>query len=259
MKQDLFDISGKEVLLLYPDKPYGHGIALGLHRLGATLTLCGPNKEDMLALAEKLGLKNDRVISYEPGTELAAITLADQFAQKRGSPDAVVYINPGSALDTWTPDFDELYASLHVSQLGLMLTVKHLGLLMAQSKRGSVIFVTDYGALVGYDPENYAEDFQLFQSDFTLDRGFASGSYVNYARQAAGFLGEYNIRCNTLAFGPLPDEKHASFGEAVIRHSHLKRLLETEDLTAAVAFFVADASSFITGVTLPIDGGYTAK
>ena len=36
---------------------------------------------------------------------------------------------------------------------------------------------------------------------------YAKGSYVNYSRQAAGFLGEHNCRCNTIAFGPMQNTK----------------------------------------------------
>lgn len=259
MTRELFDIQGKQVLLFYPEKTYGQEIAKELHNLGAHITLCGSENDSMIALVKELGLAPENIIHYEPGTEKSAEALSNKVSLQMGAPDALVYIDPGSTLDTWTPGFEELYASLRISQLGLMLTVKHLGLLMAQANRGSVVFVTDYGALVGYDPQNYLDEPQKFDRDFTLDRGFAAGSFVNYARQAAGFLGEHNIRCNVLAFGPLYDANHVSFGQSIIKHSHLKRLPTEEDLAGAVAFFVSDASSFITGVTLPVDGGYTAK
>lgn len=259
MPENAFDVRGRRVLLLHPEKPYGREIALGLHRLEAEVALCGPDAQAMRQLAAELGLPESVLFPYCPGTEKAAETLAERVSRQIGPPDALVLVNPGSGLDTWTPDFDQLLASLRVSQLGLMLSVKHLGLLMAGERRGSVLFITDYGALVGYDPENYREEPLLFKRDFALDRGFASGACVNYARQAAGFLGEHNIRCNVLAFGPLPDEGHPAFTEAILRHSHLKRTLTMDDVAHAVAFFLSDASSFITGVTLPVDGGYTAK
>lgn len=259
MREDLFSVKGKHVVLIHADTPYGRQLALGLNALGAAVTLCGTNREELRALVKDMGLGEEQVIPYDPGTEQAAQALTEKVSKNFGAPDALIIINPGSALNTWTPEFDLLYHSLRVSQLGLMLTVKHLGLLMAGAGRGAVLFVTDYGALVGYDPENYREDSDRFRQDFALDAGFIAGSYVNYARQAAGFLGEHGIRCNTLALGALPDKEHDNFMEAVIRHSHIKRPISQEDITAAAAFLISDASSFITGVTLPVDGGYTAK
>ena len=259
MPAEAFHVKGKKILLLNPDKPYGREAARGLLSEGAELWLCAGEPGALAAAGEELGVGAERRYPYTPGTEEAAGRLAAWAEANMGAPDAVVVVNPGSRLETWTPEFDELNASLFSAQTGLMLTVKRLGLLLAKAGRGSVLFLTDFGALVGYDPWNYEGDPALFARDFVLDRGFIAGSYVNYARQAAGFLGEHGVRCNALAFGPLPEPGHPGFGEAVVRHSHLKRLLSAEDIKNAVCFMVSDASRFITGVTLPVDGGYTAK
>ena len=76
---------------------------------------------------------------------------------------------------------------------------------------GSVLLVADYGALVGYDVQNYAECPEIFDSQFTLFKGFVSGGAVNYARQASNYLGEHGYRCNALAFAPLKGECHPEF------------------------------------------------
>ncbi len=254
-----FSVRGKRVLLLNPDKPYGQEAACGLMEEGAEVWLSAEEAEALSTAAAALGIGPERCFPCAPGTEEAARRLAVWAEASMGVPDAVVIINPGSRLDSWTPEFDALNASLQSAQTGVMLAVKHLGLLLAKAGRGSVLFLTDYGALVGYDPWNYEDDPALFARDFVLDKGFIAGSYVNYARQAAGFLGENGVRCNAVAFGPLPAPGHPGFEKAVIRHSHLKRLLDAEDVKHAVCFFISDASRFITGVTLPVDGGYTAK
>jgi NAD(P)-dependent dehydrogenase (short-subunit alcohol dehydrogenase family) len=140
-----------------------------------------------------------------------------------------------------------------------MLTVKHLGLIMAAQGFGSMIFVSDYAALVGFDRQNYINTPEKFEQDFSLNYGFVKGSYVNYVRQAAGYLGEHNARCNCIAYAPLAENVPEGFSKAFIRHSHLKRLATARDIKAAVVFLASDASAYITGITLPVDGGYTAK
>jgi NAD(P)-dependent dehydrogenase (short-subunit alcohol dehydrogenase family) len=259
MQQISFDIKGKKVLVLNPEKPYGPEAVRGMMQLGAEVLLSSPDVEGLRGAAQGLGIEATRCLHAAPCTEEEALRLAKWVEDAFGPPDALVVISAGSRLQGWTTSFEALMDSLRPSQLGLMLAVKHLGLLMSQAGRGSVVFITDYGALVGYDPANYAQDPDLLDTDFTLDKGYISGSFVNYARQAAGFLGEHSIRCNALALGPLPDPLHPGFGEAIVRHSHIKRLLTQADIAGALAFLISDASSFITGVTLPVDGGYTAK
>ena len=156
----------------------------------------------------------------------------------------------------------------------MMLTIQSLGHIFAEQGHGSVILVADYGALVGYDPVNYkacsetshdlSKDVSLdstrdFSRDFSLVKGFISGGAVNYARQASNYLAEHGCRCNSIAFGPLKGSHTEAFEEAFIRHSQVKRLITPADIGAAAVFLASDASAFITGVTLPVDGGYTAK
>ena len=141
----------------------------------------------------------------------------------------------------------------------MMLTVQSLGHLLKEQGHGSVLLVSDYGALVGYDPENYQDSPERNPMDFSYLKGFIGGGAVNYVRQASNYLAEHGCRCNALAFSPLESSCPDGFAQAFIRHSQIKRLLTPADVAAAAVFLASDASSFITGVTLPVDGGYTAK
>jgi len=110
-----------------------------------------------------------------------------------------------------------------------------------------------------YDRHNYEGCPELYQRDFSLLRGYVRGSCVNYVRQAAGFLGEHGCRCNALAFAPMAGKQPQAFEDAFVAHNQIKRLATAEDIAAAVTFLASDASAYITGITLPVDGGYTAK
>ena len=160
---------------------------------------------------------------------------------------------------------------------------------------GAVIFLTDYKSLIAPDPYNYisveeesgdpetavplpkpcadetaasltdlrpgetmaAPD--MWRSDFNLLEGYVKGGFVNYTRQIAGFLGHWNIRANTLAFAPFAGETDEFFAAKYKRHTHLKRLTTAEDVRSTVVFLASEASSLMTGLTVPVDGGYTVK
>lgn len=261
MTAALFSLNGKRILLQSPEYRYGMEIASGLYAAGAQLFLCGEEPalsktRDSLSLQ---GVAIEDAFPYTPGGEADAAALAEQVAARMGPPDAFVHISPDGRLKGWMHSFEEIHESMRCTQLGLMLTVKHIGMLMAERQEGSVLFVTDYSALVGSDPENYGAEPALYEREFALDHGFIKGSYVNYARQAAGYLGEHNVRCNAIAYAPMTHMESQGFAQAFIRHSHLKRMADAEDVGAAAIFLCADASRYITGVTLPVDGGYCAK
>ncbi len=256
----LFDLSQKTALLNGAGA-YALEIATGLAQAGTSLYLADADPAALADLSqqlEKQGLEPAATFLYQPGTAAAARQLADWIKAQCGALDIFIENATDSLHQGWDISYAEIIADLEKNQLGLMLTCQAIGQLMAEQKKGSVIFITDYTALVGCDVNLY-QDPDLFEHDFSLTYGFVKGSLVNYTRQAAGFLGESNVRCNCLALAPKKDTKPDDFAAGFIRHSHLKRMAEPVDIQGPVLFLASDAASYITGTTIPVDGGYTAK
>lgn len=249
---DPFSIQGKKALVICPENPYGKELAEGLLFGGAHVYLAG-DPEKMPALSAS------GTFSYRHGSAEDAARLADWVRSEMGTLDILVENGMHSDLSGWEPSYAQILGALEESHLGTMLTVQSLGHIFAEQGHGSVILVSDYGALVGYDPQNYIGSPALQNRDFSLVKGFIQGGNVNYARQCSNFLAEHGCRCNTLALGPLEGSVDSAFADRFVRHSQVKRLLKPQDITSAVIFLGSDASSFITGITLPVDGGYTAK
>lgn len=258
----LFSLSGKKALIVHPENPYGKEIACGLAAAGAAVYLAVPSETaaaETVAALNTAGTPCAGSFLYEGGTAAAAQTLADRVQQSMGQLDILVENSAFTDVTGWQQSKALIHSQLERSHLSIMLTVQKLGTLMAQQGCGSVLLVSDYGALVGYDPRNYENCPEYFDADFSLIKGFIRGGCVNYARQSAGYLGEHGCRCNCIAYGPMADRQPAAFEEAFASHSHLRRLCSPEDVALAAIYLASDASSFITGITLPVDGGYTAK
>lgn len=253
-----FSLAGKTALITGAEHIYGEEIAFGLKQAGANVCLAGADVTRLNEIAKAIG--GASVIEYHQRTEEAAKELAKKVEETVGVPDTFFENNSDQRLEGWNGhSFEEIYDNLQVTQTGMILTVKHIGMLMAKKKAGSVVFVTDVAALVGEDVQNFNEAPESFDHGFALTHGYVRGFYVNYARQAAGYLGENNIRCNAIAYGAKEGTVVEGYAARVIKHSHLKRLLTADDIQGIAVFLASDASQFITGTTIPVDGGYTAK
>lgn len=244
-----FSLQGKKALIVCPENPYGNQIAEGLRAAGAEIWLAGEIQTDIPA---------EGSFFYEHGSRESAVALAAAVREKMGRLDILVENGLCTKTVGWEQSYGQISEELRKTHLGMMLTVQQLGEVMAEKGSGSVILVTDYGALVGYDLQNYTGCPEVSGRDFSFVKGFIKGAAVNYARQASNYLAENGCRCNAVAFGPMQGED-AEFEKAFVRHSQVKRLATAEDIAGTVVFLASDASAFITGITLPVDGGYTAK
>lgn len=245
-----FSLHGKKALVICPENPYGKEIVYGLLAGFAEVWVAGD-------ISQIPTLPVSGKFPYIHGDAESAKQLEIAVRQQMGTVDVIVENGLNTSVSGWEQNFTSIYEQLKSSHLGMMLTVQSLGHILAEQGHGSLILVTDYGALVGYDPHNYAE--AEAEEDFSLVKGFIKGGAVNYARQASNYLAEHGCRCNTITFSPLKGEKSPEFEVQFIRHSQVKRMLKPEDIAHAVIFLASDASAYITGITLPVDGGYTAK
>lgn len=127
-------------------------------------------------------------------------------------------------------------------------------LVMKEQKTGSLI---NFGSIYGVVGNN----FSVYDgTDLTSPMAYSAikGGIVNLSRYLASYFGEFNVRVNTICPGGIFNNQNETFVKNYERNTPLKRMGKPEEIASAVLFLASDASAYVTGIALMVDGGWTA-
>ena len=146
--------------------------------------------------------------------------------------------------------------TLAVNLTGVFLCSQEFGKVMAKRKKGVIINIASHYGLIGADQRLYGK------SGLNLSASYAASKagIVNLTRYLASYWRKKNIRVNTLTPGGVLNRKHHSreFVKKYSERTILNRMANENEYNGAILFLISDASSYMTGGNLVIDGGWTA-
>lgn len=204
---------------------------------------------DLAALENTL----DDIVSHESFVEVL-INNAHELSTVSG------FNTPEGALENATPD--QLMRNLTGGVCWPALTVQKLGPAMKAHARGSIINISTMYAIVAPSPRLYEGTAFLNPPGYSA----AKAAMLAFTRYTASFWGSYGIRANAILPGPFSNTQDSGPNSVREGDVFLKRLKERtclgrvgrpEELAGALVFLASDASSFVTGHGLVVDGGWT--
>ena len=139
----------------------------------------------------------------------------------------------------------------------LFLCCKEFGRVMIKQKKGVVINISSIYGVVGADQRIYGKS-RLNSPPFYAA---TKGAMVNFSRYLAANWEGKNVRVNTLTLGGVFDEKlhqDKTFVKNYSKKTILGRMANKDDYDGSLLFLASDASSYVTGINLIVDGGWTA-
>ncbi len=253
-----FSLDNKIALVTGGAGLYGRQIVKAVAEAGARTYIASRNLEALELLAsEHRALGHDvRALRMDQADEASIFAARDSILRESGKPH--ILINNAVARPVKKGYFDDATAineSMRVNGTGLILVTRTMGEEMADG--GSIINIGSMMGLVGVEPLNYKG---TDMSGWYPDYFFLKGGMANLTRFLASYYGPRAIRVNCIHPGGLLMETHPKpFVQNYSERTCLGRMANDTDLMGIVVFLASDASVYLTGTNIPVDGGYTAK
>ena len=252
---NLFDLSGKTAIVTGGGTGIGRQMAQGLAEAGANLVLCARKAERCEQAASELEQLGVRAIGLgcdvrDPEQVQHVVTTA---VEELGGVDVLV----NNAGTVWGASPEEMPLEgwqkvIDVNLTGVFLFSQAAGRVMIERGGGVIVNIASVAGLQGGPPEIMN----------TIVYNASNGGVIAFTRDLACKWAQHGIRVNSIAPGWFPSdmsgyvlERHE---ERLKQHIPLGRFGGPHDLEGVVVFLASDASAYVTGHTLVVDGGESA-
>ena len=209
-------------------------------------------------------LKKNNKFKFEK-IDISNINLIEKkyhlLTKKYGVPHVFVNCSYPKTKDWKQNSFSKIKADSFSKNINLHLnTFSWLAKIVADSMirnkiKGSIIQLSSIYGVVGQNLNIY-EGTNMKES---MTYSVIKGGINNLTRQMASYYGKYGIRVNSLCAGGVEDKKQVKrFKKNYSKNVPMRRLAKSEEIALSALFLSSDASSYITGTSFMVDGGWTA-
>jgi NAD(P)-dependent dehydrogenase (short-subunit alcohol dehydrogenase family) len=254
--KQLFDLSGRTALITGGSRGLGLQVAEALGEMGARVVLTARKQDELDQAVSHLG-KLDigaTAIACDLSKTDAVEPLVEEALRRHNAIDILVN-NAGATWGAPTADHP-LEAWEKVIRLNLtaaFLVSQCVGRRsMIPARKGKIINMASIAGLIGPSGGMVA----------TIGYNSSKGGLINFTRALAAEWAPYNITVNGIAPGFFPTKMSRGvlekYGDALMERNPMQRVGGPEDLKGLAVLLASDASAFITGQTVAVDGGVTA-
>ena len=255
---NLFRLDGKVALVTGGAGILGRPISCALAEAGATVIVASRDRKKCRAFArwgESQSLRmEDETLDLSSAPSIRA--LRDRILKLHGRLD-ILFNNAvarrGGDLDHTTAKQWE--ATMKVNATGLFLSCQIFSEPMRAQRCGSIVNIASIYGVVG-------PTFSIYKGTTVTNPvfyAFAKGGVIGLTRYLASFLAPYRVRVNCLSPGGVATaDTPRKFRKQYARHTPLGRMADEDDIKGPALFLASDASRYVTGQDLIVDGGWTA-
>lgn len=273
----LFSLEGKTAVLTGASGFLGRTFALALLANGARVVALGRSdrlKTEAESWANQFGADKISVKQIDMYDVAALNDLCDAIAAEEPSVDILInnahelgsatgFNIPEGSLENST--FDQWQRNLQGGVYWAVQTTQRLGVRMKQAGRGSIINIATMYASVAPRPQLYEGTTSLNPPGYSASKA----ALAAFTRYTASFWGPVGVRANCISPGPFSNTEDVGTGQNAVGedspfvqklkgYTVLNRIGRPRELVGALLFLASDASTYVTGQNLNVDGGWTA-
>jgi NAD(P)-dependent dehydrogenase (short-subunit alcohol dehydrogenase family) len=256
-----FSLIGRVSVITGATSHLGQTMARCLAELGSKVYLVGRNEERIERLCNEL--KCNGMLAVSAPFDVTNLSESEEFLNMLAADDNRLDVLVNSANGTGLAESspDKFHAAYEVAVVTIHRLVNcSLPLLqnaVAKTGSASIINIASMYGMVSPDFRVYEDSPPSF-----AHYGAAKAGMIQLTRYLACELGPQAIRVNAISPGPFPSsdsqESFPKLMQNLKARVPLGRLGEPAEIAGAVAYLASDASRFVTGINLPVDGGWTA-
>jgi NAD(P)-dependent dehydrogenase (short-subunit alcohol dehydrogenase family) len=265
---ELFSLKNKTAIVTGALGLLGKKHCEALAQAGANVVVADMNETAVEQFAESLGEQHGG-LKVDVTSERSLKEARDKIITRYGSIDILVnnaaindmFENPGMAKELSAFEnypLDAFKKSLDVNVTGVFLASRVFGTVMANQGSGSIINIASTYGVVGPDQSIYRDENgnQTFYKSAVYP--VTKGAVINFTRFLAAYWGNKGVRVNTLSPGGVENGQDQFFIQNYSSKTLLGRMANPADYQGALVFLASDASAYMTGANLIVDGGWTA-
>lgn len=265
---DLFSLQGKTAIVTGALGLLGRKHCEALAEAGANVVVTDLNKAEVEKFAAQLG-ENHLGIQLNVTQKESLQSALEVIIAKYGSIDILVnnaaindmFEHPELAAEQSAFEnypLNSFQKSLEVNVTGVFLCSQVFGSKMAGQGSGSIINVASTYGMVGPDQSIYKNEAgeQIFYKSAVYP--VTKSAVINFTRFLAAYWGNKGVRVNTLSPGGVENGQDAFFIKNYSAKTLLGHMAKSTDYQGALIFLASEASAYMTGANLVVDGGWTA-
>ncbi|MBI2807793.1 MAG: SDR family oxidoreductase [Planctomycetes bacterium] len=256
---ELFDLTGKVALITGGTGHLGSAMARALAEAGASVVLTSRDTERARAAAARLpsmGNARHHGIAVDHMDPANIERGFDEAVSRAGKIDVLVNNGQEGPPNDWTTVTPEQFNRQLANATGYFLLARLLrNHVVERAAPGSIILLGSMYGQVGSYPDAYAGICDASPVAYHA----LKGGIIHMTRYLAAYWASDGVRVNCLSPGPFPSDRAApAMVERLCTKLPMKRMGRPHELKGAIVFLASEASSFMTGQNLTIDGGWTA-
>ncbi|WP_320172589.1 SDR family oxidoreductase [Maridesulfovibrio sp.] len=264
----LFDVTDKVVAIAGATGILGAVFCKALAQAGAIVAVGGRNCEKTGKLVAEIDEQypgRAKAFNLDVSSEDSVKSWGKDLYEEFGKVDALINNAAFKSKKYFASleeyDLADWQAVVDVNMTAIFLTVREIGSRMARDGKGTIINISSIYGIAGPDQ-------RIYEGSWYEDVGGAintplvysatKGAVVSMTKYLATYWGDKGVRTNTVTPGGVSSGQNEEFMKNYGNRVPLGRMAESHEIVGAIMYLVSDASSYVNGTNLVVDGGWTA-